>query len=55
MINMFSKEEVQITKLIQDALVDYSNAYMNCYDYSDILALKMEKAEEEEADRQAKR
>jgi hypothetical protein len=55
MINMFSKEEVEITKLIQEALVDYSNAYMNCYGHSDILALKIEKAEEEEADRQVKR
>lgn len=54
MINMFSKEEVQITKLIQEALLDYSNAYMSCYEFSDILALKMEKAEEEEADRQVK-
>lgn len=52
---MFSKEEVHITKLIQEALVDYSNAYMNCYGYSDILALKADTAEKEEADRQVKR
>jgi hypothetical protein len=41
MINMFSKEEVQIVRLLQEALVDYSTAYMNCYEHNELLSLKV--------------
>jgi hypothetical protein len=34
MINMFSKEEVQVARLIREAFADYSAAFMNCYGHS---------------------
>jgi hypothetical protein len=41
--------------MIQEALVDYSTAYMHCYDlHNEILSLKIEKAEEAEAERKLK-
>jgi hypothetical protein len=37
MISMISKEELQIGKNIQEALIKYTQGYMSCYDQDNLI------------------
>jgi len=46
MVSMFSKEELQIAKIIKEVLIDYAISYMECYDTSNqILNMKIDNLE----------
>lgn len=54
--DMFSKEEVQISKFIKEALIDYADAYIACYDgQSEILKMKVSQADELDSEKEVKK
>lgn len=47
MINIFSKEQIQMAKGVQDAIIEYANYYMKCYDHNNqIICMKIAIIEE---------
>jgi hypothetical protein len=55
MISMFSKEEVQISKTIKEALIDYAASYMECYDPTNqILNLKIDNLDDSNCEENVK-
>lgn len=52
MVSMFSKEEIQISKSIKEAMLNYTASYMECYDHqNDVLEMKVDALEDSDCER----
>lgn len=52
MVSMFSKEEIQISKSIKEAMLNYTANYMECYDHqNDVLEMKVDALEDSDCER----